>query len=341
MVGLDAHAVSTPRFRAIAAEYIDNHKASWRNEKHAQQWVNTLETYAYPVIGDLSADEVTTDHVLRVLQPIWSTKTETASRLRSRIECVLNYAKARGLRSGENPALWRGHLDAVLPRPGRVSPVEHMPALHYSQASEFFAELRSVPGTGARALEFLILTATRSGDVRGATWEEIDLDTNIWRIPRARQKIKDSHLDDHYVPLSSAAVSLLKALPRGNKHGYIFENRNKEQVSDMTLSAVIRRMNARANADNQSSDEPTWKWRDPTSQRQVTPHGFRSTFRDWAAEVEGYQRDISEQALAHSIPDKVEASYRRGSMLERRTPMMEAWANYLQPQTPSTAEADS
>ena len=311
-----AAAVTT--FRQVATAYIDNHRASWKNAKHAQQWENTLEQYAGPIIGDKPVGEITTEEILSILQPLWITKTETASRLRSRIELVLSYAKALKLRHGENPAIWRGHLDAILPKESKVKKIQHQPALPYLQIADFMKKLRTTNGSGARALEFGILTATRSSEVRLAEWSEIDFETKLWTIPAVRMKAKR----EHWVPLSHQAIKLLENLPRVEEDKFIFVGtRDKRPLSDMTLSAVIRRF-------NDVKDGQTPPWIDPSNDREVVPHGFRSTFRDWAAEVGHYPRELAEHALAHSLPDKVEAAYQRGTMLERRRPMMQAWSDY-------------
>lgn len=313
----EARAVT---FADAANEYISAHKAGWKNAKHAAQWQTTLATYAAPHIGAKPVADVTTEDVLRILKPIWTTKTETASRLRSRIELVLSYAKAMKWREGENPALWRGHLDALLAPAAKVKKVRHHPALPYGQAAAFMAALRQMPGSGARALEFAILTATRSGEARLAQWGEIDLDAKLWTIPADRMKAKR----EHWVSLSEQAIALIKAQPKIDDNPYLFPgDRDKKPLSDMTLTAVIRRMN--------ESDDPKAapKWVDPKTGGTITAHGFRSTFRDWCAEVGHYPRELAEHALAHSLPDRVEAAYQRGTMLERRTPMMQNWANYI------------
>ena len=311
-----AAAVTT--FRQVATAYIDNHRASWKNAKHAQQWENTLEQYAGPVIGGKPVCDITTEDILSILQPLWITKTETASRLRSRIELVLSYAKALKLRHGENPAVWRGHLDAILPKESKVKKIQHQPALPYQLVSDFIKMLQTASGSGARALEFTILTSTRSSEVRLAEWSEINFDTQLWTIPGVRMKANR----EHWVPLSHQAIKLLKNLPRVEGNEFIFLGaRDKRPLSDMALSAVIRRFNEV----DEGQDAP---WIDPTTGRQIVPHGFRSSFRDWAAEVGHYPRELAEHALAHSLPDKVEAAYHRGTMLERRRPMMQAWADY-------------
>lgn len=309
---------SAKTFGEVAKEYIESHKAAWKNDKHQSQWTNTLETYANPFIGTKPVAEITTDDVLGILKPIWNTKTETATRVRSRIELVLSYAKAMKLRSGENPALWRGHLDALLPKPTKLKNVRHHPALPYTRMAEFMAKLRATKGTSARALEFAILTAARSGEVRLATWSEIDLDAKLWTIPAERMKAGR----EHWVPLSDQAIELIKALPRIKDVEYLFPGmRAKNPLSDMSLSAIVRSYN-----DTKDGSTPEWVDRNGA---EIVPHGFRSTFRDWSAEVGEFPREVAEHALAHSLPDKVEASYHRGSMLERRRPMMQLWADYL------------
>lgn len=312
----DANATT---FRQVATEYISSHRAEWKNAKHAAQWTTTLETYAGPVIGDKPVGLVTTDDILQILTPIWATKTETATRLRARIELVLAYAKGKKLREGENPALWRGHLDSILAKPTKLKNIRHHPALPYTRMPEFMTKLRVTTGAGARALEFAILTAARSGEVRLATWSEIDFDDKLWTIPSQRMKAKR----EHWVPLSEPAITLLKALPRIADNEYLFPgDRDKKPLSDMTLTLIIRRF-------NETKDGSSPEWIDPKTGDHVVPHGFRSTFRDWSAEVSHYPREVAEHALAHSLPDKVEASYHRGTMLERRRPMMDDWAKYI------------
>lgn len=288
-------------FKEAALAYVAAHEAAWRNAKHANQWKSTLETYAYPKMGSLLVRDIELLHVLSALEPIWSTKTETATRLRGRIELVLDWATARGHREGLNPARWRGHLDKLLAKPSKISRVSHHAALPVDQIGGFVAELRQVSGMGARALEFAILTAARSGEVRGATWSEIDLNTGVWTVPADRMKAGR----EHRVPLSPAAVSLLGALPRLDGSELVFAAPRGGLLSDMTLTAVLRRMKVAA-----------------------VPHGFRSTFRDWASERTNYPRDAAEMALAHTIGDKVEAAYRRGDLFEKRRRMMVDWADF-------------
>lgn len=290
-------------FKACALAYIEAHQVEWKNPKHAQQWANTLATYAYPVFGDLPVSSIDDALVLKVLMPIWEKKTQTAARLRGRIESVLNWATFNKFRQGENPARWKGHLDNTLAKPNKVAKVKHHAALPYSEMGSFMADLRQREGLGARALEFAILTAARSGEVRSATWGEIDLAGRLWVIPAERMKAEK----EHRVALSDAAIKLLKALPRTDDDVLVFpSSKVGRPMSDMTLTAVLRRM----------------------KRGDITAHGFRSTFRDWAAESTNYPSDMAEMALAHSISDKVEAAYRRGDMLKKRIRMMNDWAAY-------------
>jgi integrase len=293
-------------FKECAGKYIEAHEAGWKNIKHAQQWRNTLEQHAYPHMGSLLVRDVGLPHVMAALEPIWRTKTETASRLRGRIELVLDWANARGYRDGLNPARWRGHLDKLLPAPGKVQRGEHHPALPVAEVGAFMVRLRAAEGMGARALEFAILTAARSGEVRGASWAEIELEAKIWTVPADRIKAGK----EHRIPLSDAALALLAAmaaLPKlAEAADLVFPAPRGGMLSDMTLSAVLRRMNVAA-----------------------VPHGFRSTFRDWAAERTSYPNEVCEMALAHAIGDKVEAAYRRGDLFEKRRRLMAEWAEFL------------
>lgn len=290
-------------FKACAEAYINAHRAEWKNPKHVQQWENTLATYSYPVFGDLPVASIDEALVLKVLLPIWDSKTETATRLRGRIESVLDWATFNKYRDGENPARWKGHLDNSLAKPNKIAKVVHHPALPYREIGAFMAELRTREGLGARALEFLILTACRSGEARAATWDEIDLEERLWIIPGERMKAQR----EHRVPLSDAAVELLRCLPRLQGNNFLFPSTKRNTaMSDMTLTAVLRRM----------------------GRTDITVHGFRSTFRDWAAESTNYPRDLAEMALAHTIDNKVEAAYRRGDMLQKRFRMMNDWAKF-------------
>ncbi len=287
-------------FRQSAERFIEGKRHEWKNAKHVAQWASTLETYAYPVIGDLLVRDVDLPHLLQILEPIWKEKTETASRLRGRIENILDWAIVHKFRQGDNPAKWKGHLDKILPMPSKVSKVEHHEALPYDQIQPFMIELRKREGMGARCLEFAILTASRSIEVRGARWEEIDQEEAIWIIPAERMKMKK----EHRVPLSKSALDLLNTLPRFDSP-YVFPSSRNSMLSDMTLSAILKRMEIDA-----------------------VPHGFRSTFRDWVAEQTGYPREVAEQALAHGLKDKVEAAYQRGDLSDKRKRLMADWANF-------------
>ena len=289
--------------------------AEFRNEKHKKQWRSTLDTYAVPVLGQLSVSDIDVSDVLRVLEPIWATKTETASRLRGRIEAVLSWATVGGHRAGDNPARWRGNLDAVLPKPGKIAKVRHNPALSLTDAADWFADLRKRDGMATRALEFLAITAARSGEVRGATWDEIDIETGIWIIPADRMKAGK----EHRVPLTQQAVALLQALPSMQGTDYVFPAARGGALSDMALSACMRRINnARAGG-----------YLDQRSGHRAVPHGLRSTFRDWAAERTDYPREMAEIALAHNMGGTVERAYRHSDMLEKRRGMMVAWGEFL------------
>ena len=300
---LKASVAAALTFKETATAYMSAHEVGWKSAKHAQQWRNTLDTYAYPVMGDLLVRDVGKEHVLAALRPLWTTKNETAVRLRGRIELVLSYAMQAGYRpEGLNPARWKGGLDRLLPAPGKVAKVDHHPALTLAQVGAFMQRLRQAQGMGARALEFVILTAARSGEVRGATWPEFDLAAKVWTVPSTRMKANI----EHRVPLSDEAVALLSSLPQMGGIDLVFPASRGGQLSDMTLSAVLRRMG-----------EP------------AVPHGFRSTFRDWAAERTNYPREAAEMALAHTIENKVEAAYRRGDLFEKRRAMMSEWAAFL------------
>jgi integrase len=290
-------------FRKAAEGYIEAHRPSWKNARHADQWANTLATYAYPLFGDKAVSEVDKADVLAALEPIWTRKHETATRLRGRIELVLSYAVQRELRpEGLNPARWRGNLDAVLAKGVHVAKVRHHAALAIDEMSAFMRRLRAVQGMGAAALRFAILTAARSGEVRGATWTEIDLANRVWTIPAARMKAGR----EHRVPLSDAAAELLQKQPRFEGCELVFPGAKGKPISDMTLTACLRRMDVAA-----------------------TAHGFRSTFRDWCAERTSFPGEVAEMALAHAVGNAVEAAYRRGDLFEKRRELMQAWAKYV------------
>ncbi len=314
---LAASRASAVTFAVAAERFIEANEAGWKNAKHAAQWKTTLETYANPTIGKMHVAAIETSHIVSILEPLWQTKTETANRVRGRMESVLDWAKVRGYRIGENPARWKGHLDHILPARSKVQKVKHHAALDYRRAGDFMAALRTVGGTGARALEFAILTATRSNEVRGATWAEIDLEAGVWIIPADRMKAAK----EHRIPLCDAAIALLNALPRIAECDLVFPSSKSTAMSDMTLTAVIRRMDESSQADGASG------WRDAAG-KVVTAHGFRSTFRDWAGEMTGYPREVIEHAIAHQLKDKAEAAYARGTLFEKRRRLMADWAKH-------------
>jgi integrase len=309
-------------FMVVAREYIQTHSPSWRNAKHAQQWENTLTTYIEPVFKNTPIDEVDVDLVLKALSPIWSTKSETASRIRGRIEKVLSYAKGKKYRAGENPAVWRGNLDALLPANSKVKRTKHHPSLPFKHIASFMADLRARTGISSRALEFTILTASRSGAVRQATWSEFDLENKIWDVPASHMKGQR----DHRVPLSDTVISLLKALPQLESSNLVFPSPRKQDsaLSDDTLKMVIELIN------KERIKKALPIWVDPVYDKEIVPHGFRSTFRDWAAETTSYPHELQEIALAHTQSDKTEAAYRRGDMLEKRAQLMQDWANHCE-----------
>ncbi|MFM0287924.1 tyrosine-type recombinase/integrase [Paraburkholderia megapolitana] len=295
-------------FSQCATAFIKARSVEWANPKHTQQWTNTLATYAHPVIGALRPQDIDTDLVLRVLQPIWLTKNETASRLRGRIENIFDWAKVRGLRSGENPARWSGHLDQLLSAPSKVQKGGHHAALPYADIGPFIALLRASIGTAARLLEFTILTATRTGDSLYADWSEFDLPALLWTVPAARTKAKR----EHRVPLSQPTVALLKSLPTFGGSGYVFEGvKEGRPLSNMAMLALLKRM----------------------EYGRLTTHGFRSTFRDWVAECTAFPNEVAEMALAHVIRDKTESAYRRGDLFDKRRDLMQAWADYVDQQS--------
>lgn len=309
-------ASKTVTFDEVAADYIASQRPGWKNAKHAQQWENTLATYVSPVIGNLAPAEITTEHVLKILTPIWNTKKETASRVRNRIELVLNAAKARKLRTGENVAAWRGHLELLLSNHKRNSR-RHHPALPWGHLPEFWQVLSRENDISAKAVQLTILTGLRTREVLEAHRSEFDLQAGIWTVPAERMKAGK----EHRVPLSRAAIEVLEGLPVFSS-GLLFEGRSAGvPVSNMAMLMKLRRMDERKHAADGTG------WRDELGQ-VITVHGFRSTFRDWAAENTGYENIVVEQALAHTIGNAVEAAYRRGDLLERRRELMESWAGY-------------
>jgi len=294
-------------FSECAAQYVDAHGAGWRNAKHANQWSATLTTYANPIIGGLSIQSIDTGLVMRVLEPIWKAKPETASRLRGRIESILDWARVRGYRVGENPARWRGHLDKLLPARSKVRRVKHHAAMPYSDVPAFMAELRAADGVAARALEIAVLTAARTGEVLGMRWADIDQLGRVWTVPAERMKAGK----EHKVPLSRRALAVLESQGNGQSErpesDFVFSGaKSGKPLSNMAFLMLLRRM----------------------GHANLTAHGFRSSFRDWVAERTGYSPEVAEMALAHAVANKVEAAYRRGDMFEKRRRLMEEWSTF-------------
>ena len=292
-------------FKECAESYIKSHRAGWRNEKHGAQWEATLATYAAPIIGKLSVQAIDTGLVLKVLEPIWTAKPETAGRVRGRIEVVLDWAKVRGYRTGDNPARWRGHLDKLLPARGKVRKVEHHAALPYTELPSFLVALREQEGTAARALEFTILTAARTGETMLARWTELDLLDKTWTIPAGRMKAGR----EHRVPLSARALAILEEMQthRDGDDGFVFPGgKTGKPLSNMAFLMLLRRM----------------------KRDDLTAHGFRATFKTWASERTSFQNEIVEAALAHVVGSKVEQAYRRGDMFDKRRKLMQQWATF-------------
>jgi len=318
-----AKLIEARRKGMLFSEAVDKALAAkldaFRNEKHRAQWRSTLDRYAMPEIGALPVGQIDTAAVLRCLQPIWARKTETATRLRGRIEAVLSWATVAGHRSGDNPARWAGNLKELLPAASKVAKESNHPALQLDDAPAWLADLRQRDGFPARALEFLSLTAARSGEVRGAAWDEIDLDKALWIVPALRMKMQR----EHRVPLTAEAVALLKALPKLDGNPQVFPGVRGGQLSDMTLSMLMKRQHTAAVAAGGKG------YLDRVSKRPAVPHGLRSTFRDWVAERTTFPGEMAEVALAHRISSAVEAAYRRGDMIEKRRRMMADWADFL------------
>jgi integrase len=292
----------TMSFDECATAYIAAHRAGWRNIKHASQWTNTVATYCSPVFGKLPVQLVNVGLVMKAIEPLWATKPETAGRVRGRIERILDWAKVRGYRDGENPARWRGHLDHLLPARGKVRRVRHHAALPYAEIPAFVTALRGRDAVAARALEFAILTAARTGEVLGAKWSEIDLDARVWTIPAERMKAGR----EHRVPLADRAIEIIRHMMTAKQNEHIFHGDRRSTLSNMSLLMLLRRMD----------------------RNDITTHGFRSTFRDWVAEQTDCPSAVAEMALAHSIGNAVEAAYRRGDMLDKRRPLMARWEKY-------------
>jgi len=290
-------------FAQCVEEYLETHESAWKNNKHREQWRSTIATYAHPIIGKLPVAAVDTALVLKVLRPIWLKKPETASRLRGRIERILAWATVSEYRQGENPARWRGHLQEMLPAKTKVQKVKHHAALPYADVPAFMAQLRGRDSISARALEFTILNANRTGEVIGAKWEEINFEDKVWTVPASRMKAGK----EHRVPLSACAMEILKSLPRERDNPFIFIGGSKgKALSNMAMLELLRGMNGNG----------------------YTVHGFRSSFKDWCAETTNYPRELAEAALAHTLPNKVERAYQRGDLLEKRRRLMREWAKF-------------
>jgi integrase len=289
-------------FDQCAAAYIAAHEAGWRHPKHRQQWRNTIATYVGPIFGAVPVQDVDVALVMQALEPIWSSKPETASRVRSCIEAILDWAKVREYRAGENPARWRNHLAKLLPKRSKVRNVTHFAALPYNEVAAFISDLRARQGVAARALEFAIMTASRTNEVLGATWSEIDLQARQWRISANRMKSGR----EHRVPLSEPAIAILRHMNDVRRSAYVFPGDPREKLSNMAFLMLLRRM----------------------KRSDVTPHGFRSSFRDWVAECTDFSSEVAEAALAHVVGDKTEGAYRRSDLFERRRRLMDAWAEH-------------
>jgi integrase len=289
-----------PTFEEMAADFIRRQESGWSNAKHSKQWASTLKAYAFPVIGKLPVDQIDTRHILDVLEPIWAAKAETAKRVRGRVEAILDSAKVLGHRDGQNPAVWRGHLALILPPKNKIAPVKHHAALPYEEAPEFFVVLGERAGFAVLGFQLLILTAVRTGEVLGATWSEIEDDR--WVIPAERMKARKPHA----VPLSKTALAVLEQAREASVNDFVFSG-IRGSLSNMAFLAILKRM----------------------KRTDITPHGFRSTFRDWAAETTAHPSDVVEMALAHTVANKVEAAYRRGDLFEKRRTLMDDWAMFL------------
>jgi integrase len=303
-------------FKEAAEQYISSHRAGWKNPKHAAQWPNTLATYVFPTLGQLSVQAIDTALVCKALEPIWYTKPETANRVRGRIEVILDWAKSRSLRDGDNPARWRGHLEFQFPPRSKVRAIEHHAAIPYADLPEFMAKLREQEGVAARALEFTILTAARTGETIGATWSEFNTAEKVWTVPGARMKARK----EHRVPLSARAFVILRdaAAVESGADAFVFAGRKRgKPLSNMAMLKLLERM----------------------KRADLTVHGFRSAFRDWAAERTNFPSEVAEMSLAHAVGDKVEAAYRRGDLFEKRRWLMTEWATFCN--TPKAAERGS
>ena len=301
-VALKKKSMQTVSFSEAARQCHKKKALEFTNAKHIDDWISSINRYADPVVGHLPVSEIDLPEILAILKPIWTEKTDTANRLRLRIEQVLNWATVSGYRQGENPARWKGHLSEILPKPNKIKKKTHFKALPWNEIGAFMVELRKRPAMAARALEWIIFTVCRSSEVRGATWNEIDLLNKVWIIPAERMKMKQ----EHRVPLCQDAVKLLENIPRFKGSNYLFTAPRGGPLSDMSISMLCRRMKVEA-----------------------VPHGFRSTFKDWCSETTSFPDMVSEMALAHSVGNEVEKAYRRGDLFDKRMRLMGVWSEYV------------
>lgn len=308
-------ATNSMTFGKAAQKYIDSQKHAWKSSKHAQQWTNTLTTYAFPVIENLACADITTEHIVAILKPIWVNKNETATRVRGRIESVLDWAKASGHRTAENSARWKGNLSHLLPSISKRKTVEHHPAMPYAKVPELIQRIGSNPVASAQALLICILTVTRTSETINAKWDEFDLENKIWIIPKARMKRNI----EHRVPLSDCVVEVIKSITKVDESPWVFngQSRQKGKFKSLSNMAMLNHL------------------QETLGHSDLTVHGFRSSFRDWAGETTKHSREVIEQSLAHGLADQVEAAYQRGDYLEKRRVLMNDWANYLTGKKPS------
>ncbi|GJL72976.1 MAG: phage integrase [Nitrosomonas sp.] len=302
-------SIKTVTFQHCAIEYHKSHSDGWSNDKYREQWLAALEKHIFPAIGSLNVADINNDKVLHVLKAPWKDTTITATRLRGRIESILDWATVRQYRTGENPARWKGHLDKLLPKPSKVTKVENHPALPFKEIPQFMQQLRKLPGYAAAAVEFIILTAVRTRELRGAVWSEIDLDKRVWTLSAERMKYKRR---GHIVPLSDAAIDVIHRMQEMRISDYIFPGVKEDKpISEGAMLDVLKPMGYR-----------------DINDKNITVHGFRSTFRDWASETTAYPHEVCEMALAHTIANRVEAAYRRGDLFDKRKQLMDDWAQY-------------